>query len=473
MLATLSKELKKEIQITLDSIFISDYMPFAPENHIKVYLYGLMLASGGGENSEDEIAKRLGIDTKSVVESFKYWETQGILNIISQSPLTVEYLPITKNSYSLRKFSKSKYKDFNDQLHAMFPNRNILPAEYNEYYSVMEELHIEPTALLAVIAYCIRQKGETINYPYILAVARNLAYQGCLTYDRVSEQLSEFDLYDKDLSMVYKGLGIKKSVTIDDKRLLIKWTKTFGFGLEVVIQVAKNVKKGGMDKLDSKLTKYYENHLFTVAEIDEFNKNRDNLYELTKNINRIIGVYYEQLDYIIETYTTKWLGYGFDDATLLSIAEYCFKANLRTLDGMNQTVERFYKQGLITNTGINTFIGESVERDNAIRAILEAADVSRPIVSRDRDAYRTWTHSWSFSSDILLYAAGISKATSNPVSYMNGILAKWYNGGVKTLADAKAFKNETASSAQSPTQEKSYSSEELNAMFDNLEYEDL
>lgn len=110
----------------------------------------------------------------------------------------------------------------------MLPCRNILPNEYNEYYSIMEAMHIEPSAMLAVIAYSIRQKGEDVNYAYILAVARNLAHQGCLTYERVNEQLSEFDLYDKDLLAVLKSLGSKKSPTIDDKHLFKKWTKTMG-----------------------------------------------------------------------------------------------------------------------------------------------------------------------------------------------------------------------------------------------------
>lgn len=476
MQAKLSREIIENEKLRIDNAFVTDFMPFAPENYVKVYLYGLKLACFGGVGDiETEIAGKLNLEPGLVSEAFSYWANEGLVNILSTSPVAVEYLAVNKGTLALRKFSKTKYKDFNDQLHAMLPSRNILPNEYNEYYSIMEAMHIEPEAMLAIIAYCIRLKGQDVGYPYILAVARNLARQGCLTYDRVNEQLSEFDLYDKDVAAVLHSLGSKKAPAIEDKRMFAKWTKTLGFPTETVVQVAKSVKRGGMDRLDALLVKYYENHLFSMAEIDEFNRNRDRLYSLTKEINKRIGVYYEQLDFIIETYVTRWLGYGFTDETLLTIAEYCFRCNIRTLEGYNTTVEKFYKQGLITADDIGEFLGEAVRRDADIREALEKAGVTRPVTSRDRDSYRTWTYSWKMDKDVVLYAASLAAGNASPVSYMNAILGGWHNAGVTSLEGAKKFGATRASAARetAATVTKTYTSEQLNAMFDSLNNEDL
>lgn len=476
MQAKLSREIIENEKLRIDNAFVTDFMPFAPENYVKVYLYGLKLACFGGVGDiETEIAGKLNLEPGLVSEAFSYWANEGLVNILSTSPVAVEYLAVNKGTLALRKFSKTKYKDFNDQLHAMLPSRNILPNEYNEYYSIMEAMHIEPEAMLAIIAYCIRLKGQDVGYPYILAVARNLARQGCLTYDRVNEQLSEFDLYDKDVAAVLHSLGSKKAPAIEDKRMFAKWTKTLGFPTETVVQVAKSVKRGGMDRLDALLVKYYENHLFSMAEIDEFNRNRDRLYSLTKEINKRIGVYYEQLDFIIETYVTRWLGYGFTDETLLTIAEYCFRCNIRTLEGYNATVEKFYKQGLITADDIGEFLGEAVRRDADIRETLEKAGVTRPVTSRDRDSYRTWTYSWKMDRDVVLYAASLAAGNASPVSYMNAILGGWHNAGVTSLEGAKKFGATRASAARetAATVTKTYTSEQLNAMFDSLNNEDL
>lgn len=476
MQAKLSREIIENEKLRIDNAFVTDFMPFAPENYVKVYLYGLKFACFGGVGDiETEIAGKLNLEPGLVSEAFSYWANEGLVNILSTSPVAVEYLAVNKGTLALRKFSKTKYKDFNDQLHAMLPSRNILPNEYNEYYSIMEAMHIEPEAILAIIAYCIRLKGQDVGYPYILAVARNLARQGCLTYDRVNEQLSEFDLYDKDVAAVLHSLGSKKAPAIEDKRMFAKWTKTLGFPTETVVQVAKSVKRGGMDRLDALLVKYYENHLFSMAEIDEFNRNRDRLYSLTKEINKRIGVYYEQLDFIIETYVTRWLGYGFTDETLLTIAEYCFRCNIRTLEGYNATVEKFYKQGLITADDIGEFLGEAVRRDADIREALEKAGVTRPVTSRDRDSYRTWTYSWKMDRDVVLYAASLAAGNASPVSYMNAVLGGWHNAGVTSLEGAKKFGATRASAARetAATVTKTYTSEQLNAMFDSLNNEDL
>ncbi len=473
MFAKLSPQLTKDSKVTLDMAFIEHFMPFAPEEYVKVYLVGLAMAQTGEEGGADIIAKKLALDERTVNEAFNYWNGNGVINILSTTPPSVEYLPVNSSTLALRKFSKTKYKDFNDQLHAMFPSRNILPNEYNEYYSIMEAMHIEPPALLAVIAYSIRQKGESVTYPYILAVARNLAHQGCLTYERVTEQLCEFDLYDKDLIAVLKSLGSKKSATLEDKRMFKKWTKDLGFALETIIKVAKSVKKGGMEKLDALLVKYYENHLSSIEEIASFEANRDRLYELTKSVNRIIGVYYEQLDFIIETYISKWLSFGFDETALLSIAEYCFKRGVRTLEGMNDTVNKFYRQGLLSSSEISAFMSEAVKRDEEIREILDKAGVTRPITSRDRDSYRTWTYTWQFSREVILYAASLSVGNSNPVGYMNALLGSWRNGGVDSVEKAKSFRPEKKETASKNTVVRSYTTEQLNALFDNLDYEDL
>lgn len=470
----LSREKILDEKTAIDNAFILNYMPFAPDVYVKVYLTGLWAASNGegGDNAAEFIANKLSVDVPVVEEAFRYWESQGVVTLLrSSSPPEVKFMPVGKNPPSYQKFSKSKYKDFNNQLHAMLPRRNILLGEYNEYYSLMEDTHMEPGAMLAIIAYCIRQKGEGITYPYILAVARNLAAQGMLTYDRVNEQLSEFDAYEKDLRPILTALGSKRKPDHEDKRLFIKWTKGMEYTVATILKVAKTVKKGGMEKLDALMTRYYENHLTTFDEIEEFNKNRDALYTLAKNINRIIGVYYEQLDFIIETYVTKWLSYGFDGDTLIRIAAYCFRRGVRTLEGMNDVVDKFYRQGVVTSDALDRFISDSLENDNFIKSVFAAAGIDRHVTARDRDSFKVWKTAWNISDDLIYAAAEKAKGSSAPVSYMNALLSAWYKAGIKTVEEARDFRFERRPEQNKVT--KTYTGEQLNALFDNLGYEDL
>lgn len=470
----LSRDKMLAEKLALDNEFILNYMPFAPEIYVKVYLMGLWAASfdGGGDDAAKFIAEKLSVDQPVVEEAFRYWEAQGVVTLLrTSSPPEVQFLQVGKNPPSYQKFSKTKYKDFNSQLHAMLPGRNILPAEYNEYYSLMEDTHMEPGAMLAIIAYCIRQKGDGITYPYILAVARNMAAQGLLTFDRVSEQLSEFDAYEKDLRPILTALGSRRKPDHEDKRLFIKWTKGMEYTPVTIVKVAKTVKKGGMEKLDALMTRYYENHLMTFEEIESFNKNRDQLYALAKNINRIIGVYYEQLDFIIETYISNWIAMGFNDETLTRIATYCFRRGVRTLEGMNDVVDKFYKQGVVTSEALDEFINRSIENDNHIKKVFAVAGIDRNVTARDRDSFKVWKTAWNMSDELIEKAAEKAKGSPSPVSYMNTLLSSWFKAGVKTPEQADNYRFPDHSEPAKIT--KTYTSGQLNALFDNLDYEDL
>ena len=464
----LSSEMASRQRVTLSGTFINEYLPSAPENFVKVYITGLHLAMTDSECTRETIAAKLFIDAVTVDEAYSYWQDQGLVHVSTDNG-EISYLPVVGRARQIRKFSKEKYRTFNDQLHALFPNRNILPTEYNAYYEVMEYYNLEIEAMLTIIGYCKRLKGEDITYPYIVTVARNFAAEGYVTFDKVSEKIGELDLHDKDLKAVVKAVG-KKVVDHEDKRLYLKWTVSMGYGTDTIIHVAQSVKKGGMARLDAKLTKYYELHLTSTVEIDNYEKTRDEMYDITKKIVHNLGLWYDNLDHTVESYTVKWINMGFDAATLEKIAEYCYKRGLKTLEAMNDTIKKFYKLGCVSSESIAEFVSEAAKSDEEIKEIFEEAGVSRQISTRDRDYYRTWTYSWNLPRDVILYAAQISKTADNPIAYLNAILAAWHDKGVKTVENAK--KQGTVPPASNTKSENrvvvDFSADELNAAFAKL-----
>lgn len=475
MLTKLSAQTEKHIKIPLDNLFITEYMPSAPEDYVKVYLLGYSYALSSAEASLSSLCAMLNISESDARTAFKYWETQGLVLVVEEEPLLVEYLPI-HSSAPVRKFSKTKYEDFNNQLHAMLPSRQFLPSEYNEYYSVIEDCHMEPDAMLAIIAYCIRLKGDNVNYRYILAVAKRMAEKNLLTFARIEEELSQYDAYSGETAQIMKALGSRKTPDHEDRNLFLKWTKEYGFTVGTITEVAKSVKGSSFARLDRLITKYYENHLFTIEEITAYIQNRDKLYELTRSINRIIGVYYEQLDHEIETYISSWLNMGFDDESLKRVAEFCFLHNVKTLEGMNEKVSSFYSQGAVTVESINELIEREERQDNVIREILSTAGTTRTVTARDRDSYKTWTISWKMSKDLIMYAASLSNGAINPVAYINSLLASWFNQKVDSVEKAKALSPSPAvptAKKSSNKVEKTYTSEQLNAMFNDFSDDDM
>ena len=222
--------------------------------------------------------------------------------------------------------------------------------------------------------------------------------------------------------------------------------------------------------------------VFTADEMKEYNARREHLQELAVNINKTIGVFYESLDHVIEVYTSPWLNKGFSEDALLTVAHYCFLSGIRTLEGMNGVVEKFYSQGLLTVDAVNGFIGEQVAQDERIKKIVEATGRERAVTASDRSYYRTWSGAWGFSDDVILYAAELSAGRSFPASAVNRLLSEWKSQGVHTVEDAKHAAQEHSDraprrpSSSKNFDERNYTDDEIRSAMvsiDDLEDEDL
>lgn len=123
---------------------------------------------------------------------------------------------------------------------------------------------------------------------------------------------------------------------------------------------------------------------------------------------------------------------GFNDETLTRIATYCFRRGVRTLEGMNDVVDKFYKQGVVTSEALDEFINRSIENDNHIKKVFAVAGIDRNVTARDRDSFKVWKTAWNMSDELIEKAAEKAKGSPSPVSYMNTLLSSWFKAGVKT-----------------------------------------
>jgi DnaD/phage-associated family protein len=472
MLVSFSGEYLLDSYTGIDNLFISEYLPQAPDMCVKVYIYGLFLCAHPHtpDNDLEKMARALVMQPSEIIDAYTYWAELGLVSIVGHNPFAVRYLP-PKNALNIKKYSATKYAEFNMKLEAMF-DREILPNEFNEYYGLIETYHIEPEAFLLIVRYCVELKGGDINYKYISAVARNWASAGITTCERVEQKISEYDKVSEELIQVMKALGSRKKADIDERSMYLKWKEEFLFDLDTVIAVAKRIKKGGFAKLDAVLTKYYENKMMTIQEIETFESNRDKLYALARNINRVLGVYYEQLDYMIETYISDWLSKGFEEDALFMIADACFRRHIRTLEGMNDLVNKFYKQGLVSANSIGAHIERLSETDKKIKKIFETLNIEKNTTSWDRDNYRTWTYSWGLSDELILYCAEIAKGTASPMAYMNKVLASWYDQKITTVEQAKQSSviqpKDNIVNVKRPSTQRTYTQQEFNALIDDI-----
>lgn len=347
----------------VDNKFILNYLPDAPDKCVAVYLLGLTLSqSNGTDNSCETLADKLELSTQEVMAAYLYWEELGLVHITSDNPPHVVYLSVRDSVSSLKKVKPSKYAKFTREMQNVIQGRMITANEFNEYYTFLENTTFQPEALIAVAKYCVALKGTEINYRYILTVARNLLQRGATTLAVVQDSLDSRQKYDEDLKVVFKALGKTGKFEHSDREMYEKWTKDYGFTGEVIVAVAKTCKSGGMGKLDAMLTEYYKKGALSVQEIETYQKEKEHLVALAREINRTVGVYYQSVDSVVDEYIVGWIHKGYDDETLLAVAKYCFRSGIRTLQGLASIVEKLYKNGITTVAALDNYLAETAKK---------------------------------------------------------------------------------------------------------------
>lgn len=471
-LVKLSSELALVSNIELENMFILEYMPYAPESYSKVYIYGKMLASSGNEydNNALRIAKLLGMTEDEVVAAFTYWQEKGIVSLASTDPLEIEYLPVRSSRPSARKFSKTKYTPFNEQLMRMFPHRDFTPSEYNEYYSVIEDYHIDINAMLFIFSYCARLKGDNVGWRYVVTVARNLAKEGCRTAKEVEDALGGMSVYDDSIKGIFKELKVRRKPDVEDKQLYHVWTKEYGFEQNALLRLAKEVYSGEMRGMDAVVKRYYLQGIVTFDAIDKYLSHHEQLIALTKELLIKLDVRFTRLDHYAETYVSGWLKKGFSGEALRILADYCFRHERKSCESMNTIVEKFEALGLFGEDDIKDHFAAKVKHDDEIKSLLSIAGSDRRVSSRDRELFAQW-RDWNISDALMKLAAEKAKGLDNPLAYMNKLIVSWEENNIKTPEEAAKISKKIEKSNQKVVVRKS--AEEINAELMTIRPEDI
>ncbi len=437
MICSYSKEFSVAGFTDVENAFINEYLPVSSGDAVKVYLYGLFICQNPKfDLSLAEFAKTLDMEEEKVLNCFNYWEEFGIVSVLSKSPLSVQYQPI-RSSFSAKpkKIKAEKYTDFSKSLQALIPNRMISTNEYSEYFNIMETYSIKPEAMLMIVKYCVDKKGSDIGYRYIAKVSKDFGNRGINTIEKVDRELASYILRTELIERILKAMSLRRQPDIEDSAFLKKWTQELNFEEENIVFAAKNLKKGSMAKLDEFLLELYSLKSFSKEEISAYMKNKKAIYDLAIKINKLLSIYVEVIDTVVDTYTKKWLSFGFDEQALCFIASHCFKTGKNTLQDMDELVERLRVRGIIDLSSVNDYFEQEKSKDEFISKMLTLAGINRRPNPWDRENLNVWK-SWNFSDDMILEAAKLSSGKSSPTAYMNGVLSNWKNNGIFTIDNA-------------------------------------
>jgi len=466
----------------VDNVFLGGYLPAADATDVKVYLYGLHLAYLGDlpDNTIEKVAFSLRLTDERVVAAFRYWEDQGIVSVSRTHPVRVVYGSVRVPMTPVIKYNAREYSTFVEEMARLFPETVLFQNEITAYLEVLRSYKMDINAMLMIVKYCMDTRGIA-STPYILAVADNWAKQGITTEAAVTSHIEELECNSEDIRGIFKALGQRSLPSIEDRQLYLKWTKDYGYRMDAILTAARFCKRrGGMHKLEQVIEELRAAGASTAQEVDTFAKSKESTRKLAEDIVAGIGSFYANYDVVVDTYILPWLSKGFSDSALRALTKFCFLRSIRSLDGVNDVVDRFYRLGILTEEGVEAFIARQMNIDGQIKEVLTAAGSAAHVSGRDREFYRTFAEVWGFPHDTIMIAAAKAAGKAFPMSEINRTLALLKERGVTEPAEAvsllEALATKPAQKSAAPRddyQKQTYTKKQLDSVLINPAEVDL
>lgn len=427
-----SNEFHANMFTNVENAFITKYLPWADGDAVRVYLYGLYLCSRQEELSAESAAKLLKLSLEKLREIYRFWEECGLVHILSEDPLRLEYLPVSASFGKPKPIRPEKYTEFNRELFRRLQRigRDPKPYEMQKILDFLENNEMEPQAFLLVVEYCINADGN-FSLSHVLGKANKLVRENKFTYEQIENDLADFNENEDLLQKIFSRLGIYRKARESDLEVLENWKKS-GILKEVILSCANSMKKGTLKSLDALLKELGEKGIHTLPDAQNYLKKREDSAELVFALARKLGVKVENPRAYSEEYAEKWESRGYTKESLLSLAALCFKLGFGFPE-MDALLEKLYEEKIADGEAVKKYC---LAREEALKLLLSVQTICSSVKKTQSalDTISEWRE-WGFSDQMILAAAKRSTEAAAPLSYMNRLLNDWKKEGIFSPAE--------------------------------------
>lgn len=178
-----------------------------------------------------------------------------------------------------------------------------------------------------------------------------------------------------------------------------------------------------------------ENEKVNLLSALEKNSNKDMLKDIELLLNRPLS------NKEIEMYLSWTQELGFSLELILYLIEYCVSKEKRTANYIESVALAWHDSGIKSIEDANEYMAKFEDKWVKIRTILEYLGIkNNEIMKPQQDMLEKWLFTYNFPIEVILKACDICAENLNKanIKYINGILANWFELGVKTLKDIDA-----------------------------------
>ncbi len=428
--------------------FLCEYMPSAPEGYVKVYLYGLMMAHSGAPSEGellDDLARALSISVDEAERALRYWERCRLVERVKDTPPCYRFLSVAQALAGRRQAPQDDaYEAFAQALYAAFGDRRKLHGgETVLAYEWVEQLGLPAEVVLMLIQHMIATRGVNFSFKAAQKLAAELAEEHIATIEDAESIFQRSEAAMKGAKKVLTRLGMRRSPSMDEIDLYLKWTGDWGFEPKAIEAACKETTKGAptfgyLDKVLEGVRARSGGQKLTGANVERALESERAETASVRELLKALGVSRPVVDEGTRQAYRALAAEAGHEVALMAAQQVGQSRMAHTLDNVAALLDSWAQKGLRDPAAIDGYLQQVRALNDRIRALMELAGRSGGCTQANRELLATWQDTWHMPDALIELAAGYARGMDKPMPYMHKLLGAWHEAGVSTVEAAQA-----------------------------------
>ncbi len=446
--------------VALPNAFIIEYMPTAPENYVKVYLYGLLytrFSCAAEALTVAGLAKELGMEESEVLAAFQYWERARLVTRTQDQPPRFIYGNVQQAMMGRQAAPvDEKYMEFAQALYAVFGDRRKLHGgETQLCYEWVEQLGLPSEVVLLLVQHLAFTRGVNFSFKAAQKMALELKERNVVTLENAEQFFARSQAAWDGTGKILRRISKFRPPTVDEIDLYLKWTQEWGFAPKAIEAACAEMTGGdpSFKYLDSILRGIHERSGRAATSAVQLEKQLSREKEEGASIREVLSAAGLKINQnqpaMRESYRlmTEKLSH---EAVVLAAREISRSKKHQSLEKLEELVEKWHQKGLRDEGDVKQYLA-LVKKQNAFLGKLFAAMGAELAPSpADRELLQKWRTDWAFSDAVLLEAAEYARGKTVPMAFLNKVLEGFHHKGVTTVEAARLAHEQHLQGAQAP-----------------------
>lgn len=294
----------------VENLFINEFLPDAPGDYVKVYLFCLMYAQYDEQIDSRAISMTLGISEDEIERAWEYWSKHGLVKLMvtGEGEREVEFVRQIDMLYGrgvsdgerssaayegdgrsggaagadyadgydvnadqnasaeeiIAKLINRQLKEIYDK-YQMISGRTMSRQETTKLSDAVKVYNIEPDILNFAIDYCADLEKYSVDY--IFKVALRWTEEGCRDVAQVKQMLDRHSKRSAAYGQIFRELGFSRLPNPADREIMDRWMDEMGYSIRDILDACR--ASGGIREPNLRyVNKVLENRMLEKGGID-------------------------------------------------------------------------------------------------------------------------------------------------------------------------------------------------------------